>query len=424
MRAGPDTTGFAMDFDLVLRDVRLADARPDQPATDIGVKDGRIAAIAPRLGGSAKEEMKGGGRVVSAGFVETHIHLDKSCILARCEGEKKRFPHLAMERTSAVKHTFTVEDMTERAAGTIEKCIGHGATRMRTHVEVDPKVGLRGVEGVKALIDRYKWAIDLEICVMPQEGLTNNPGTDELMVAALKNGATVVGAAPNYDTDRAAQIRRVFEMAREFDVDIDMHLDSGASAEELDTLQVCDLTEKYGWGGRVAIGHVSKLASMPQPALDKVAKRLADTGVAATVLTATDLYLGGRHTDHNVPRNVVDLNRLTELGVTCSVASNNILNPFTPFGDGQLLRQVNMQGIVTQRGNDDEVRALWDMTTKSAARLMRLKDYGIDVGAPADLVVLDAPDAVTALRTVAPVLAAYKRGRRTVTREPVKLHRP
>ena len=175
-----------------------------------------------------------------------------------------------MERTSAVKHTFTVEDVTERAAGTLEKCIGHGATRMRTHVEVDPKVGLRGLEGVKALIERYRWAIDLEICVMPQEGLTNNPGTDELMVAALRNGATVVGAAPNYDSDRAAQIRRVFEMAREFDVDIDMHLDSGASAEELDTLLVCELTEKHGWGGRVAIGHVSKLASMPQPEMDKV----------------------------------------------------------------------------------------------------------------------------------------------------------
>ena len=315
--------------------------------------------------------------------------------------------------------------MTERAAGTIEKCISHGATRMRTHVEVDPKIGLRGLEGVRALIDRYRWAIDLEICVMPQEGLLNNPGTDELMVAALRAGATVVGAAPNYDTDRAGQIRRVFEMAREFDVDIDMHLDSGASAEELDTLLVCDLTEKYGWGGRVAIGHVSKLASMPGPDMDKVAHRLADSGVALTVLTATDLYLGGRHTrPANVPRNVVDLNHFSQQGVVCSVASNNILNPFTPFGDGQLLRQVNMQAIVTQRGNDDEVRALWDMTTTQAAKLMRLKDYGVAVGAPADLVMLDAPDAVTALRTVAPVLAAFKRGRRTVSREPVRLHRP
>jgi len=413
-----------MDFDLVLRDVRLPGSKPDQPATDIGVKDGRIAGLTPKLGGSAKDEVQGRGRLVCAGFVETHIHLDKSCILARCECETTRFPHLAMERVSAVKHSFTVEDVTERAAGTLEKCISHGCTRMRTHVEVDPKVGLRGLDGVKALIDRYKWAIDLEICVMPQEGLTNNPGTDELMVAALKNGATVVGAAPNYDTDRPAQIRRVFEMAREFDVDIDMHLDSGASAEELDTLLVCELAEKYRWGGRVAVGHVSKLASMSQPDMDKVARRMADAGVALTVLTATDLYLGGRHTDRNVPRNVVDANRLAERGVVCSIGSNNILNPFTPFGDGQLLRQANMQAIVTQRGSDAEVRAAWDMTTSEAARLMRLEDYGVAVGAPADLVMLDAPDPVTALRTVAPVLAAYKRGRRTVTREPVKLHRP
>lgn len=413
-----------MALDLILRDVRLPDAKPDQPATDIGVKDGCIVALAPGLQGDAGEEMQGHGRLVCSGFVETHIHLDKSCIFGRCACETTRFPHLAMERVSAVKHTFTVEDVTERAAGTLEKCISHGCTRMRTHVEVDPKVGLRGLEGVKALIDRYAWAIDLEICVMPQEGLTNNPGTDEFMVAALRAGATVVGTAPNYDTDRAAQIRRVFEMAREFDIDIDMHLDSGSSANELDTLLVCDLTEKYGWGGRVAIGHVTKLASMPQPDMDKVARRMADAGVALTVLTATDLYLGGRHTDHNVPRSVVDANRLAELGVVCSVASNNILNPFTPFGDGQLLRQANMQAIVTQRGSDAEVRSVWDMTTVAAARLLRRSDYGIAVGASADLVILDAQDAVTALRTVAPVLAAYKRGRRTVTREPVRLHAP
>ena len=413
-----------MALDLILRDVRLPDAKPDQPTTDIGVKDGRIVALATGLQGDAAQEAQGHGRLVCAGFVETHIHLDKSCILGRCACETTRLPHLAMERVSAIKHTFTVEDVSERASGTIEKCISHGCTRMRTHVEVDPKVGLRGLEGVKALIDRYAWAIDLEICVMPQEGLTNNPGTDELMVAALKTGATVVGAAPNYDTDRAAQIRRVFEMAREFDIDIDMHLDSGTSANELDTLLVCDLTEKYGWGGRVAIGHVTKLASMPQADMDKVARRMADAGVALTVLTATDLFLGGRHTDHNVPRSVVDANRLAELGVVCSVGSNNILNPFTPFGDGQLLRQANMQAIVTQRGSDAEVRSVWDMTTASAARLARHADYGVAVGAPADLVVLDAPDPVTALRTVAPVLMAYKRGRRTVTREPVRLHTP
>src|SRR5580765_8459834 len=98
-----------MDFDLVLRNVRPADSKPSEPTTDVGVKDGRIAALAPRLG-TAREEVQGNGRVVCSGFVETHIHLSKPCILCRCEHATTRNPHRAMERVSAVKHTFTVED--------------------------------------------------------------------------------------------------------------------------------------------------------------------------------------------------------------------------------------------------------------------------------------------------------------------------
>lgn len=413
-----------MSLDLLLRDVRLPEAAATDPTVDIAVAGGRIAEIRRGIAGEARETVDCSGCVVSAGFIETHIHLDKTCILGRCACETTRNPHRAMERVSEVKHTFTIEDVTERASHTLEKCISHGCTRMRTHVEVDPKVGLRGFEGVKAVIERYAWAIDIEICVMPQEGLTNNPGTDELMVAALKSGATVVGAAPSYDTDRPAQIRRVFEMAREFDLDIDMHLDSGASAEELDTLLVCELTERYGWGGRVAIGHVTKLSTMPLDGFDAVARRLADVGVALTVLPATDLYLGGRDQACNVRRNVVDANRLADLGVLCSIASNNILNPFTPLGDGQLMRQANLYANIVQRATDADIRATWGMFTSSAARLMRQADYGIAVGNPADLVVADAPTAVDAVREVAPVLHVFKRGRRTVTRAPATLHRP
>jgi cytosine deaminase len=213
-------------------------------------------------------------------------------------------------------------------------------------------------------------------------------------------------------------------MAREFDVDIDMHLDSGTSGAELDTRLVCDLTDQYGWGGRVAIGHVTKLSTMPTAEVDAVARRMATAGVALTVLPATDLYLGGRHKDSDVPRSVVDANRLVAAGVVCSLSSNNIQNPFTPFGDGQLIRQANLYGTVIQRGNDADVRAMWGMITDASARILRQQDYGIAVGAPADLVVVDAPDEVAALRGIAPVLAAFKRGRRTVTRQPAELHRP
>lgn len=408
-------------FDLLFRNARLPEG--GEPV-EIGVAGGRFAAIGPSLGAEAGEVIDCGGRLVSPGFVETHIHLDKTCTIDRCECETARFPHRAMERTSAIKHSFTVEDVTSRASRTLEKCISHGATLMRTHVEVDPKVGLRGLEGVKALVDAYRWAIDIEICVMPQEGLLNNPGTDELMVAALENGATVVGAAPNYDTDRAGQIRRVFELARRYDFDIDMHLDSGASANELDTLLVCELTEKYGWGGRVAIGHVTKLSVMPLPEFDQVAKRMADCGVALTVLPATDLYLGGREKDHRVERSVVDANRLARLGVLCSVSSNNILNAFTPMGDGQLIRMANLYANVVQQAMPEALRDTWGMFTTNSARLMRRRDYGIAVGNSADLVVVDAPDPVAAIREVAPVLMGFKRGRRSFTRQPVVLHRP
>jgi len=413
-----------MGFDLLLTNARLPEAAPADPTVDIGIAAGRIAAIGPALGAEAAELVDCGGRLVSPGFVETHIHLDKTCTIDRCACETARFPHGAMERTSAIKHTFSVEDVNARARRTLERCISHGTTLMRTHVEVDPKVGLRGFEGVKALIDAYRWAIDIEICVMPQEGLLNNPGTDELMLEALRSGATVVGAAPNYDSDRAGQIRRVFEMAREFDFDIDMHLDSGSSANELDTLLVCELTEKYGWGGRVAIGHVTKLSTMPLPDFDRVAKRMADAGVALTVLPATDLYLGGREKDHRVERSVVDANRLVRQGVLCSVSSNNILNAFTPMGDGQLIRMANLYANVVQQAMPDALRDTWGMFTTSSAKLMRRGDYGLAVGNPADLVVVDAPDPVAAIREVAPVLTGFKRGRRSFTRTPVVLHRP
>ena len=409
-----------MAFDLLLKNARL----PDGTATDIGVRDGRIAALAADLGTDARELVECGGRLVSPGFVETHIHLDKTCTIDRCECETARFPHRAMERTSAIKPTFTVEDVTSRATRTLEKCILHGATLMRTHVEVDPRVGLRGLQGVKALVDAYKWAIDIEICVMPQEGLTNNPGTDELMVAALESGATVVGAAPNYDTDRAAQIHRVFELALKYDIDIDMHLDSGNSATELDTLLVCELAEKYRYGGRVAIGHVTKLTTMPPAEFDRVAKRMADAGVALTVLPSTDLYLGSREKDHRIERSVVDANRLVQQGVNCSISSNNILNAFTPMGDGQLIRQANLYANVVQQAMPDALRDTWGMFTTGSAQLMRRKDYGIAVGKSADLVLVDAPDPVSAIREVAPTLAAFKRGRRTFTRSAAVLHRP
>jgi cytosine deaminase len=409
-------------MDLILRNARCVGA--EDALTDIGISGGHIAAIEPKLAAEG-ETIDLDGRLVSPGFVETHIHLDKSCILDRCKSDRGDLDEAIAEAAKA-KAAFTPEDVHARAVRTLEKAILQGTTHMRTHLEVDPGVGLRGLEGVLPLIKQYAWAIDLEICVFPQEGLLNNPGTDELMVEALDRGCRVVGGAPYTDSDPPGQIDRIFELARDYDIDIDMHLDFGPTAEGMDLDHVCRRTEEFRYGGRVAIGHVTKATSLTMPEFDAMAKRLADAGVALTVLPSTDLYLMGRnHThDHNITRGVVPAHKLLRRGVNCSLSSNNILNPFTPFGDCSQMRMANLYANICQAGAKVDMRECFNMVTRRPAEMLRLKDYGLAVGKSADLVVIDATAPGMAVAELAPVLYVFKRGRNTVSRQPAALHRP
>lgn len=408
-------------MDLIVRNVRLPGSRAVEPV-DIGVAGGKIVAIEKGLAAEA-ETYNAGGRLACGGLIETHIHLDKSRIIGRAPPETGRRIS-PMKQVAALKSGFTVEDVRARAERTLTECILHGATRMRTQVEVDPAIGLRGFEGVQSLIADYRWAIDIEICVFPQDGLTNYPGTDELLVEALKRGARVIGGAPRYDTDHAGQIRRIFELAREFDVDTDIHLDVGDTPEAMDIHLVCELTEQYRRGGRVSVGHMAKLSTMPPSEVAALARRLADTGVAVTVLPLTDLFVMGRDQDHNVRRGVADANFLVEHGVNCSLSTNNVLNPVTPYGDCSLIRMANLHANVLQIAQPAQLREIFAMLTERSARLLNLRDYGIAVGNQADIVVIDAGSPEQAVAEIRQPLAVFKRGRRTVNREPAEFVRP
>lgn len=410
-------------MDLTLHKVTLP-AEPDR-AIDIGVHDGKIVELRPadslEAGNTA---LHLDGRIVLPGFVETHIHLDKSCILDKCQ-LNGGLPE-AIAEVAGLKAAFTEDDVAERAARTLRKCVLNGTTHMRTHVEVDPVIGLRGFEGVKRAIAEFAWAIDVEICIFPQEGLLNNPGTDALMVAGLKDGAGAVGAAPYTDSDPHGQIDRVFEMARDFDVDIDMHLDFGTDATVLDVEHVCRRADEYGWGGRVTVGHVTKFAQMTGPALAALARRLADAGVAVTVLPSTDLFL--MHRDHDatlsVPRGVTPLHLMAAEGVNCSLSTNNVLNPFTPFGDCSLIRMANLYANIAQIGQRDQMAACLDMVSSRSARLLNRKNYGVSIGGPADLVVIDARDPMMAVAELAQPMYGFKRGRPVFTHSLPELHHP
>jgi cytosine/creatinine deaminase len=408
-------------LDFVIRNARLGEGA--ERTVDIGFTKDRIAAIGPNIRAEAPS-FDAGGCLCCGGLIETHIHLDKSRIIDRCTPEPSRSAPNHMERVQAVKPTFTVEDIYARAMETLENCVKHGTTRIRAHTEIDPPVGVKGVEALQALAKEYAWCVDLEICVFPQEGLTTLPETDAALVEGLKRGVRAIGAAPNFDTDHPGQIRRVFELARDYDVEIDMHIDSGHDPASMDTHLVADMTAQYKVGGRVAMGHATKIAGLPPAKQTEIAKRLGDVGVAVTVLPATDLFVLARNCDYNVPRCVADATLFVAQGCNCSISTNNILNPFTPFGDCSLIRMCNLHANVLQVSDRAHLTDLFNMITERSARLMNLKDYGIKIGNPADVVVIDAKSPAEAVAINAPVLAAFKRGRQTVRRPRAELLRP
>ena len=405
-------------FDLIFRNARTRSAAT---TVDIGVTGGRIAAIEPRLACEAAE-IEVGGKLALPGFVDTHIHLDKACLLGRC-GHDHGSVAEAIAAVAAMKRDFTVEDVYARGARVIERAIVHGTTRMRTHVEIDPRIGLRGFEAVKALKRDYAWAIDLSICVFPQEGLTNDPGAEELLIAALRDGGEAIGGCPYMDTDPNAHLEKLFDLAQEFDVDIDLHLDFDLDPSWWHLEEVCRQTERRNYQGRVAIGHATKLSALPPDRLKAATARLAKSGVAVTVLPATDLYLMGRDATHNAPRGLTVAHKLVENGVVCSVATNNVLNPFTPFGDASLLRMANFYANVAHAGIS-EFDACLDLVTDLPARLMNLRDYGIAPGNPADLIILDTDSGANAIAELPDMLMGFKNGRQVFERRKPTLFPP
>jgi cytosine deaminase len=408
-----------MALDLIIRNAKLAGGA----TVDIGIGDGRIAALEPKLQAEGPEH-DAKGKLVSPGLVESHFHLDKAMSVDRVPYEGDRMKRNHMERTSSIKHTFTYEDTYARASATIEQCLLHGVTHMRTQVEVDPNVGLIGFEVVEQLRKDYAWGMDIQPCVFLQEGWTGVAGADDNLVSCVKRGAPVIGGGIRYDKDGPGQIRRVFELARQYDIDLDFHLDGGYEIEDLDYPQVCEITDRIGWQGRVAFGHGSKYSCLPVAQQKAVGKRLAQSGVSLAVLPATDLFNAGRHMEHAVMRGVTDANTLIESGANCTIATNNVLNAFTPYGDCSLTRIANLYANVVQRYGERDLAMCFEMITGRAAKLMRVPDYGIEVGKAADLVVWGEERASDVIAKCALPLAAFKGGRRLFRLELPTLERP
>jgi cytosine/adenosine deaminase-related metal-dependent hydrolase len=400
-----------MAIDFVIRNARMAGL--SEP-TDIAFEVGRIAAIAPRFVCDAPH-YDAEGKFACAGLIETHIHLDKAGIISRCNLCAGTLAE-AVSETSRAKAVFTEEDVYARAAAVVEKAILNGTTRLRTFVEIDPRAGFRSFEAIKKLKADYAALIDIEICAFAQEGLTNDPGTEDMLEQALKAGADLVGGCPYTDPAPAEHIRRIFDLAIRHDVAVDFHLDFDLEPAGSNLPVVVAETLARRYQGRVSVGHVTKLSALPPEELEPIGRRLAEAGIALTVLPATDLFLTGRNSTHLVPRGVTPAHRLAALGVVTTISTNNVLNPFTPFGDVNLMRMANLFANVAQIGTADGLDTVFTMITTQAATLLGRRGYDIAIGSAADIVLFDAPSAVDAVATIAPASAGWKNGRQSFLR--------
>jgi len=365
---------------LVLRRCRLPGR--DDP-TDLVLDGGRIASI----GGPAPpgaETIDAAGRLATPGLVEAHIHLDKALLTERVAAAET--VEDASRLTGEAKRRFTVDDIRARARRVLDLAIAAGTTAMRTHVEVDPIVGLAGLEAILPLREEYAPALDLQVCAFAQEGILQAPGTEALLRRALARGADLVGGCPYNDTDAGKHIDLVFELATAFDVDVDFHVDFADEPRHLHVRRIVERTRRAGWGGRVAVGHLTELAALPPAEQDEIIRGLAEAGIGVISLPATDLYLSGRRDAVNPRRGLTPIRRLLAAGVPVALATNNVRNPFTTVGTADLAHMAFLAAVAAHMGTPAQLRQLVDAITIHPARLLRLPDYGLAPGARADLV--------------------------------------
>jgi cytosine deaminase len=377
---------------------------------DIAIRHGRIRRIAPRIDTEAADILEIQGNLVIPGFVESHIHPDKAFIADRAPGLRSGGP-TAQIIVAELKKTFTVDDIRQRASRVLEIALRHGCTAMRAYVEIDDYVELRGVEAMLQVQQEWDGLVDLQLVAFAQEGIHHDAVTCDLLREGLRMGLPTLGGCPYMDTDQKGHIDWFFETAAAFGVRLDFHADSSDDPAMLTCDYIAEQTIAYGMQGQVTLGHLSTLDMLEPTHRAEVIAKLHAARVHAMSLPATESHVKGREDALRTWRGVTRIGELCQAGLNVSLSTNNIVNPFTPYGHPDLLRQALVAALTAHLGNLDQMAWLLDLVTVNPARALGLCDYGLDEGCRADLVVLDAATPAQAITEQAEKLWVCKDGR-------------
>jgi cytosine deaminase len=401
-----------MTLDILIKNVALWGT---DGIRDVGIADGRFVSIGQSDASlNATLTLDAEGRMAVPGFVEPHIHLDKALISERAAVNISGTLTEAIEILWEIKRNYTVDEIADRASRVLAQALANGISRLRTHVDIDPIGGTRPAEGLIRARDRFRDLMDIQIVAFPQEGIVQSPGTEALMRQVMKLGVDVVGGMPFNEKspqDSRRHIEIAFEIAREFDADIDMHVDEtdDPMARTLEVL--AELTIKNGWQGRVTAGHTCALASYPRNYADHVIERLREANINMIANPATNLMLQGRLDDYPKRRGVTQVKELLAAGVNVACGQDCVHDTFYPFGQNDPLEIAFLLCHASQMSQPPEILTVMDMVTNNGARALRVPDFRVAIGNIADLVVLDARDPREAFATRMPRRWVIRKGK-------------
>lgn len=384
---------------LLLRGGRL----PGQSAsTDVLVRSGRIAAIGERLeAGPQVETIDASGCLLLPGLVDGHGHLDKSLW-----GLPWR-PHDAgptvAERIANERQALAALGQSPRrqSARLLRHLVARGTTHLRSHVDVGPEVGLAHVEGVLETAQQYRDAIDIELVAFPQSGVMRQPGTLDLLDAAVRLGVRVIGGLDplGIDGHPTAQLDAIFALAARRGCAIDIHLHDRGEAGAATIERIAERTRALGLQGRVAISHAFCLGMLEPARLETLLE----------LLLANDIAIMTHAPAGDMPFPPVRL--LAGRGVRLFSGSDGVRDTWSPLNTGDMLERAYLIAYRSGFRDDAGLELALHMVTAGGAQVLGARDYGLAEGAAADLVLVEAETAAEAVALHPPRRLVLKRGR-------------
>lgn len=390
----------------------LREARIDQgPLVDIALHEGRIRHIQPQLELSAKQEWSLAGLVVLPGFIDSHVHLDKSYVpLDNYSGTLYEAIELWLEE----KPHLSYENYLGRMHRSLKSAIIFGTTTMRTHIDIDASGSFSALEAALKIREEYRDMLDLQIVALGNPGASDS--ATRLMRTALDMGADIVGGAPALTDDPEACIRAAFDLAEAFDKDIDLHIDETEDPQSRSLELLAEQTSARGFEGRVTAGHCCSLAFMETDDAERIMDKVAAARVNIITLPSCNLVLMGRGMQP-APRGITRVKELLGRGVVVAAASDNVQDPFNPFGRYDALMIANLAAHTAQLTGFRELGSTLEMIGRNAASLMGLKDYGLRLAAKADLVVVNSKKPIEVITGLPERLGTFKSGQLIIRQE-------